>query len=54
MEWYKKLSIQQKINLKELSKQICGVEYKLLISLFGMRTTLELLYNKLKIEGFNV
>lgn len=54
MNWYKNLTIEQRINLKELSETICGVKYELLISLFGMRQTIELLHQKLELEGFDV
>lgn len=40
--------------IKELSNKICGFEYEDLIQLFGMRHTIELLHQKLKLEGFNV
>lgn len=52
MNWYKKLNILQRINLKELSIDICGVHYHDLISLFGMRDTIDLLKQKLEMEGF--
>lgn len=54
MNWYRNLTIEQRISLKELSADICGIEYKWLIRLFGMRQTIELLHNKLKLEGFDV
>ena len=54
MNWYKTLTVEQRINLKDLSELICGVKYNTLILLFGMRQTIELLHEKLKIEGFDV
>lgn len=54
MKWYKTLTIQQRINLKDLSETICGVRYDFLIEMFGMRDTIELIHNKLKLEGFDV
>lgn len=54
MKWYKTLTIDQRINLKDLSETICGVKYDFLIQLFGMRETIELLHQKLKMEGFIV
>jgi len=54
MNWYRKLTIEQRINLKELSESICGVKYEFLIRLFGMRQTIELLHQKLELEGFDV
>jgi hypothetical protein len=54
MEWYKTLSLNQRINLKDCTTMICGIEWRLLISLFGFQQTIELLHEKLKLEGFNV
>ena len=54
MNWYKTLTIEQRINLKDLSETICGVRYDFLIRLFGMRQTIELLHQKLELEGFDV
>lgn len=54
MNWYKTLTIEQRINLKDLSESICGVKYADLIRLFGMKHTIELLHQKLKLEGFYV
>ncbi|MFN5417291.1 MAG: hypothetical protein ACK5B9_09565 [Flavobacteriia bacterium] len=54
MNWYKTLTIEQRINLKDLSESICGVRYDFLIRLFGMRQTIELLHQKLELEGFDV
>jgi hypothetical protein len=50
MKWYKTLTIEQRINLKELSETICGIKYIYLVKLFGMRDAIELLYSKLKLE----
>jgi hypothetical protein len=54
MHWYQKLTIQQRINLKDLSELICGAKYDLLVKIFGMRETIELLHQKLKLEGFDI
>jgi hypothetical protein len=54
MDWYKTLTLNQKINLKELSESICGIKYSLLIKIFGFTETIELLHEKLKLEGFSV
>ena len=54
MDWYKTLDINQKINLKECSKMICGMTYNQLRLLFSMPEIIELLHNKLKVEGFEV
>ena len=54
MDWYKKLEINQKINLKEMAKVISGIEWKHLVFFFGMEDAIELLRNKLEQEGFEV
>ena len=54
MEWYKTLDINQKINLKDCCKMICGMTYSQLRLLFSMSEIIDLLHNKLKLEGFDV
>lgn len=54
MEWYKTLTIHQKINLKELSEDICGIKYNILIKIFDFKQSIDLLHQKLQLEGFNV
>lgn len=54
MEWYKTLNVHSRINLKDLSKDIGGIPYDVLVKLFGFKHTIEMLHNKLKLEGFNV
>ena len=54
MEWYKTLDINQRINLKDCSEMLCGMPYNQLRVLFSMSEIIEILHNKLKIEGFDV
>jgi hypothetical protein len=54
MKWYKSLSIEQKINLKYLSSSICGIQFSSIVSVLGFRLAINTLYEKLKIEGFNI
>jgi len=54
MEWYKNLDINQKINLKDCTLLLCGVEWEALSLLFNFRERVEIVYNKLKIEGFDL
>ena len=54
MEWYKTLNIHQKINLKGMSKLIIGVDFSDLAFMFSFRERIEILYNKLKLEGFDI
>jgi hypothetical protein len=51
VEWYKKLNIHQRIYLKDSCEIIVGVSFVNLRSLFSLKEIIELLYNKLKLEG---
>ena len=54
LNWYKKLDINQKINMKEIFVLLCGVEWDKLSFVLSMRERIEITYNKLKREGFDV
>jgi len=54
MEWYKKLTIIQKINFKEAYPLFMDVEFEKLASFFSFKERIEMGYNKLKMEGFDV
>jgi hypothetical protein len=54
IEWYKKLSIEQKMGLKECTHLITGIKWEDFTIIFSPRERIEILYNKLKIEGFYV
>jgi hypothetical protein len=54
MEWYKTLNIHQKINLKELCKVIIGIDFSKLLLLFSFQEGINIIYNKLKLEGFDI
>jgi hypothetical protein len=54
MEWYKTLNIHQKINLKAMSELIIGVEFSKLAFLFSFREIIDIVYNKLRLEGFDI
>jgi len=54
MKWYKSLDIHARINAKECFVILCGVEFDKLSFLLTMRERIDLMYNKLKIEGFDV
>lgn len=54
MEWYNTLDIQQKINLKDYFKLICGYSFEDLGGLFSLSERIELIHQKLKLEGFTV
>lgn len=49
--WYKTLSIEQKIGLKELSPEITGgITFDILIRLFNFKGAISLLHEKLVAE----
>tara|TARA_R110000868_G_C10370769_1_gene718341 strand:- start:137 stop:301 length:165 start_codon:yes stop_codon:yes gene_type:complete len=54
MSWYKTLSIEQRINLRIVCVDLCGVEFSALTKLLGLRMTIEAIHQKLKLEGFEV
>jgi len=54
MKWYLSLNIHQRINAKTCFYLACGVEFEKLAFLFSLRERIEMLYNKLKLEGFNI
>ena len=51
MKWYKSLSVHQRISLKDCSELIVGVRFEQLRRLFSTREIIEMLTNKLEIEG---
>lgn len=51
MNWYKSLSVQQRINLKECCVLIVGASWEQLGLFFNMRERIEILETKLKMEG---
>jgi hypothetical protein len=54
VSWYKSLSLNQKMALKEVSALICGMKWEEFNILFSPRERLEILHNKLMLEGFDV
>jgi len=54
ISWYKSLSLNQKMALKEVSVLICGMKWEDFNILFSPRERLEILRNKLMLEGFDV
>ena len=51
LKWYKKLSIHQRINLKEICPLIIGVGFSDLDFIFSMRKRIDIIYSKLAMEG---
>ena len=54
MEWYKTLDIDKRIALKEMCAIICGVDFASLIKLLSFKKTINVIYDKLKMEGFDI
>jgi hypothetical protein len=54
ISWYKSLSLNQKMALKEVSALICGMKWEDFNILFSPRERIEILHNKLMLEGFDV
>lgn len=54
MSWYKNLSTNQKINLKDCFKLLCGVEFDSVGRILSFRQRICLVHSKLKMEGFEV
>jgi len=50
IEWYKSLSIGQRIDLKVFSPAICGVDFQFLTKCFGFKFSIHLLHQKLILE----
>jgi hypothetical protein len=54
VEWYKNLSLDQKLGLKECAHLLTGMRWEQFTILFSPRQRLEILYEKMKLEGFDV
>ncbi len=54
MKWYKTLTVLQRINLKDLFPSIVGVDFQTLGNLFSFRERIEIVYQKMKMEGFQI
>ncbi len=54
VNWYKSLTINQKIALKEVAILICGLKWEDFNILYTPRERIEILHNKLMLEGFDV
>ena len=54
MIWYKKLTINQKINLKDCCEELTGITWDDMGKLFNFRERINILYDKLRLEGFDI
>lgn len=51
LQWYKSLTLEQKFGLKKASALICGMKWEDFTILFSGKQRIEILYNKLILEG---
>lgn len=51
MDWYKTLSINQRIGVRECYHLATGVPWDFAVMLFGFNEAISLFHNKLKMEG---
>ncbi len=49
--WYKSLTLEQRFGLREVSADICGMNWEDFNILFSPRERIEIIYKKLIIEG---
>jgi hypothetical protein len=54
MKWYKTLDIHAKINAKDCFELLCGVRFGDLGCVFTFKERIEILHNKIQLEGFIV
>ena len=54
INWYKELELHQKINLKSVFNLLTGVGWSEISFMFSLREKIEIGFNKLKREGFDV
>lgn len=50
LDWYKSLPVNTRIAMKSMIDLITEFSYEYLILLFGLRETIQLVYDKLKME----
>ena len=53
-KWYSQLDLNQKINLKELTDDICGMSFQFMVKMFGFREAIFHIHSKLRLIGFDV
>jgi hypothetical protein len=54
MNWYKSLTVEQKINLKECCSLIVRMTWNEMGLFFSFQERINILYHKLDVEGFQV
>jgi hypothetical protein len=54
MKWYRSLSREQKLNIRECFEMAIGQSLNSMMRLFTFSECMDILYQKLKLEGFSV
>ena len=54
MKWYKTLNVHQRINAKDCFILLCGVDFQAINCILSLRDRINLLEEKLKLEGFYI
>ena len=54
IDWYKGLDLNQKINLKDCFKLLCGVDFDKIGKILSFKQRICLMHSKLRAEGFEV
>ena len=54
MEWYKTLNRTQKLGIREAFELATGQRLSDMVRLFTFSECMDILYNKLKMEGFKI
>ncbi len=54
LQWYKSLPIHKRLALKQLCQSICGMRWEDFNILFSPRERIEIIGQKLRLEGFAI
>lgn len=54
MDWYKTLGIHARINAKVCFELLTGIKFEDLVFMFSFRERMDIMQNKLKMEGFDI
>lgn len=54
MNWYKSLDRKAKVHIRWAFEAACGISLNDALTLFTFSECMDLLYDKLKIEGFKI
>lgn len=54
MNWYKTLDINTRINAKDSFELLTGVKFEELAFILSFRERIEIMENKLRMEGFDI